>query len=88
MSEPVTRIHPAAETVAQRVRRLQAEAKGAARDHIRHLCQRLIEVEQLGAEISEGGDVYPPGVRDIARRLVEDCEMRVQTLEAIIARQS
>ncbi|HEY8572167.1 hypothetical protein [Phenylobacterium sp.] len=77
---------PKAETVAQRVRRLQAEAKQLAKDHIRALNQALVDVEQLAAEISEGGDAYPPGVRDLARRLVEDCEMRVQTLEAIVAR--
>ena len=77
---------PKAETVAQRVRRLQTEAKQLAKDHIRSLNQALVDVEQLAAEIAEGGDAYPPGVRDLARRLVEDCEMRVQTLEAIVAR--
>jgi hypothetical protein len=77
---------PKTETVAQRVRRLQAEAKTLAKDHIRSLNQALADVEQMAAEIAEGGDAYPPGVRDMARRLVEDCEMRVQTLEAIIAR--
>ena len=77
---------PKTETVAQRVKRLQNEAKTLAKDHIRALNQALVEVEQLAAEISEGGDAYPPGVRDLARRLVEDCEMRVQTLEAIVAR--
>jgi hypothetical protein len=77
---------PKAETVAQRVRRLQTEAKQLAKDHIRALNQALVDVEQLAAEISEGGDAYPPGVRDLARRLVEDCEARVQTLEAIVAR--
>lgn len=77
---------PKAETVAQRVRRLQTEAKQLAKDHIQALSQALTDVEQLAAEISEGGDAYPPGVRDIARRLVEDCESRVQTLEAIVSR--
>ena len=77
---------PKQETVAQRVRRLQQEAKQLAKDHIRSLNQALVDVEQLAAEIAEGGDAYPPGVRDLARRLVEDCEMRVQTLEAIVAR--
>jgi len=77
---------PKAETVAQRVRRLQQEAKTLAKDHIRALNQAIVDVEQLAAEIADGGDAYPPGVRDLARRLVEDCEMRVQTLEAIVAR--
>jgi hypothetical protein len=77
---------PKAETVAQRVRRLQQEAKTLAKDHIRSLNAAIVEVETLAAEIAEGGDAYPPGVRDLARRLVEDCEARVQTLEAIVAR--
>ena len=74
------------ETVADRVRRLQAEAKELARDHIRALSEAMLGVEQMAAEIAEGGDAYPPGVRDLARRFVEDVEARVQTLEAITAR--
>ena len=77
---------PKSETVAQRVRRLQQEARQLAKDHIKALGSAIVEVETLAAEIAEGGDAYPPGVRDLARRLVEDCEARVQTLEAIVAR--
>jgi hypothetical protein len=74
------------ETVAERVRRLQQEARQLAKDHIRALSSAIVDVETMAAEISEGGDAYPPGVRDLARRLVEDCEARVQTLEAIVSR--
>jgi hypothetical protein len=77
---------PKSETVAERVRRLQAEAKQLAKDHIKALTTRIAELEVMAAEIAEGGEAYPPGVRDIARRLVDDCESRVQTLEAIVAR--
>lgn len=77
---------PKTETVAQRVKRLQQEARQLAKDHVRALNHALVEVEQLAAEIADGGDAYPPGIRDLARRLVEDCELRVQTLEAIAAR--
>ena len=77
---------PKTETVAERVRRLQAEAKQLAKDHIKALVQQIADLEVMAAEIAEGGESYPPGVRDIARRLVEDCESRVQTLEAIVAR--
>ena len=79
-------VAPKAETVAQRVRRLQQEARQLAKDHIKALSAAMVEVETLAAEIAEGGEAYPPGVRDLARRLVEDCEARVQTLEAIVAR--
>ena len=74
------------ETVAERVRRLQAEARQLAKDHVRALSEAIVGVERMAAEIAEGGDAYPPGVRDLARRFVEDCEARVQTLEAITAR--
>lgn len=77
---------PKPETVAQRVRRLQAEARQLAKDHVRAMAARLVEVQQMAAEIAEGGDAYPPGVRDMARRLVEDIDSRVQTLDAILAR--
>lgn len=74
------------ETVAQHVRRLQAEAKQLAKDHIHSLTAAMGEVEKMAAEIAEGGDAYPAGVRDLARRFAEDCEARVQTLEAITSR--
>lgn len=74
------------ETVAERIRRLQAEARTLARDHIHALSQSMLAVERIAAEIADGGEAYPPGVRDIARRLVDDLDTRVQTLEAITAR--
>lgn len=74
------------ENVAERVKRLQAEARQLARDHIRALTAAIEQVELMAAEVSEGGDAYPPGVRDVARRLVEDMGTRAQTLEAIVAR--
>lgn len=77
---------PKAETVAERVRRLQTEARQLAKDHIKSLTTAMVELEQLAAEIAEGGDAYAPGVRDVARRLVEDLDSRVQTLEAIVSR--
>jgi hypothetical protein len=77
---------PKAETVAQRVRRLQAEAKQLAKDHIHALTAAISEAERMATEIAEGGDAYPAGVRDLARRFAEDADARVQTLEAITAR--
>lgn len=75
-----------AETVAQRVQRLQAEAKQLAKDHIRSLTTAMEELERLAAEIAVGGEAYAPGVRDVARRLAEDLESRVQTVRAINSR--
>jgi hypothetical protein len=77
---------PKSETVAQRVQRLQAEARQLAKDHIKSLTGAMMDLEQLATEIAEGGDAYAPGIRDIARRLAEDLDARVQTLDAISAR--
>jgi len=75
------------ETVAERVRRLQAEARQLAKDHVHALSAAIMNAEAIAAEIAEGGDAYPPGIRDLARRFAEDADVRVQTLEAISARQ-
>jgi hypothetical protein len=77
---------PAMETVAERVRRLQAEAKQLARDHVHTLTAAIMSAERIAAEIAEGGDAYPAGIRDLARRFVDDADARVQTLEALAAR--
>lgn len=73
-------------TVGQRVQALQAEARVLAREHVMALCTAIASAEALATEIAEGGDAYPPGVRDLARRFAEDAETRVQSLEAIAAR--
>ena len=77
---------PKSETVAQRVQRLQTEARQLAKDHVRSFTSAMADLELLAAEIAEGGDAYAPGIRDICRRMVEDLESRVQTLDAISAR--
>jgi hypothetical protein len=74
------------ETVAERVRRLQAEAKQLAKDHVKAFGAAMSDLEALAAEIAAGGDAYSPGVRELARQLAEDLGARVQTLEAISAR--
>ena len=68
------------------MRRLQAEARQLAKDHIHAFTAAISEAERMAAEIAGGGDAYPAGVRDLARRFAEDAEARVQTLEAITAR--
>lgn len=77
---------PKEETVAQRVLRLQQEARDLAREHIGTLIAELGRVRLTAHEIATGGDAYPPGIRDLALRTVEDCEARYQTLEAILNR--
>jgi hypothetical protein len=71
------------ETVAERVRRLQGEARQLAHDHVLALTAAMTDANRLAAEIAEGGEAYPAGIRDLARRFAEDCESRVQSIEAI-----
>lgn len=77
---------PASETLAEQIRRLQAEAKSLARSHVDALKLALIEVERLSEEIGAGGDVYPTGVRELARRFASETDTKVQALMAIVQR--
>ncbi|HEY9235812.1 MULTISPECIES: hypothetical protein [Phenylobacterium] len=73
-------------SVADQIRLLQAQAKALARDQIGALETALLQVERLSAEIANGGEAYPVGIREIARRLAEDCEASGNTLKAIAGR--
>ena len=72
---------------ADRIRRLQSEARVLAREHIEMLASALAEVSRLSGEIAEGGDFYPVGVRELSRRLTEDAGKQALTLTAITDRQ-
>lgn len=76
----------AGEPLAQRIRRLQTEARAGAREHVEMLRVSLVEVARLAAEIAEGGEAYPVGAREIARRLTEDAAAQSMTLSAITDR--
>ena len=74
------------DSIAQRVQRLTCEARRLANDHVELLIARMNAMAQTAEEIAEGGEAYPPGVRDLARRAAEDCLARAQTLEALATR--
>jgi hypothetical protein len=75
------------ESPADRIRRLQSEARGLAREHVELLAQTLTEVSRLSEEIAEGGDVYPVGARELSKRLAEEACKHALSLTAIIDRQ-
>lgn len=77
---------PATPGVADRIKRLQAQAKSLAREHIKSLEAALLDVERLSAEIADGGEAYPVGVREIARRLASECETSGNTIKALAGR--
>lgn len=80
----VVRQTQAPETPSQRSARLQAEARSAAVDHIDALQDAIQAVAVLATEVGAGGESYPPGARDVARRLAEELAWKGQTLETIL----
>ena len=74
------------ESISDRVKRLQAEARGLAREHILALKAALEEVERLAGEVASGGEAYPAGVRELARRTADECEAKAQTITMLSQR--
>ena len=79
-------LHDHPEPVAARVRRLQTEPRQLARSHVEAFTAALAQAQAMADEIANGGEAYPAGVRDLARRFAEDTEARVQTLATIAGR--
>jgi hypothetical protein len=77
---------PAIHSIADRVRFLQAEARAIASDHIAAFEQALEEAVALAKEIQSGGDAYPVGAREIARRLGPDLAYARLNLQALRVR--
>ncbi len=76
------------ESPSSRAKRLMAEARSAAIEHVSSLEQAMEAVASLSADVSEGGDAYPVGVRELARQLSEETYSRLQTLNAILNKAS
>ncbi len=74
-------------TTAERVKRLQAEARALALEEVEALERLLVEAAAKAREIATGGDAYPVGAREIASRLVEDLPAKAETIKAIVSRQ-
>jgi len=76
----------APQTTAERVQRLQAEARALAVEQVEALEKLLLDAAAMADEISKGGDAYPVGAREIAARLAEDLPSRVGSIKAIVSR--
>ena len=74
------------ETVADRVKRLQHEARLLAREEVDLLERKMVEAAQMAKVIGAGGEAYPAGVRELCERIHAELDGRVQTLQAIAAR--
>lgn len=76
----------APETTSGRVKRLQMEARALAVEQVEALERVLIQASAMAREISEGGDAYPVGARELAGRLSSDLPAKAETLKAIVGR--
>lgn len=84
-SEVLELVQPAAST-AERVRRLQAEARALAHGEIEALAAHLTLGAEMARLIAEGGDAYPVGARELASRLASDLPGRAETMRTILGR--
>ncbi len=74
------------ETGAQRIRRLQLEARLLAREQVDAFEHDLNALALRAAEIAEGGEVYPVGAREMAARLADELPKKAQLLASIMSR--
>jgi hypothetical protein len=74
------------DTVADRVRRLQEEARLLALEGIESFENALRTCAGMAEEIAKGGDAYPVGARALAEQIAEELPLRAQSLRAIMER--
>jgi hypothetical protein len=84
--DTVYRLDRPPETVAERVRRRQFEARMLAREHVGELRRAMLDAEAVAAVVAQGGEVYPVGVREAAERLAAQLDSQGRTLEALLER--
>lgn len=70
-----------------RARQLWAEARKAAHDQLRQVEAALAETHALLSDVADGGDLYAPGLRDLAARMADDLKVRAATFAALSQRQ-
>ncbi|MDP1912990.1 hypothetical protein [Brevundimonas sp.] len=73
-------------TTADRVKRLQMEARALAVEQVEALEKLLMQASAMAQEIADGGDAYPVGARELAGRLAADLPIKAQTLKAVVGR--
>ena len=93
LSPPMLTVVPSAnepvqvQTLAERIERLQAEAKNLAREQVGALEAKLIEAAALAEEIARGGEAYPVGVREEARRLTPELNRARLNVMSLLGRE-
>lgn len=76
-----------AESAAWRIRQLQHEARGLAREQIEAFARDLNAMGTRATEIAGGGEAYPVGARELASRLAEELPQKAQLLLMLLSRE-
>ena len=74
------------ESHAEKIRRLRDEAEMSARDHSRAFLRAIADLESVAEDIADGGEVYPVGVRERARRLLTELDGARLNITSILDR--
>jgi hypothetical protein len=74
------------ETTAQRIARLQHEARLLAREQVEQLARDFNALAARAMDIAEGGEAYPAGVREMASRIAGDLPYKAQGLTILMDR--
>lgn len=74
------------ETTAERVKRLQDEARLLAREEVERLDRDLRRLADQAKSVADGGDAYPAGIRELASRIAVDTAQRADILRALLER--
>lgn len=74
------------ETLTERVRRMQREAQILACEEVDMLRTTLAQAVEQAEAIRDGGGVFPVGVREEARQLIEALPLVMQNLQSLSER--
>lgn len=74
------------ESTADRVKRLQAEARMLAREEVERLERDMRRLAEQARAIAEGGEAYPAGVRELTGRISVETTQRAEILQALFQR--
>ena len=74
------------EPFAEKVKRLREEAQSYAIEHSRAFESAIAELLALAGDIAEGGEAYPVGVREEARRLAPELTRAGLNVKSLLGR--
>jgi hypothetical protein len=76
-----------ADAATWRMRQLQFEARALGREQLEALARDLSSLATRAAEISNGGEAYPVGARELASRLADELPRKAQLLASLARRE-